>query len=289
MSEAAALVPDGARVAIGGFANYQRPMAFVRELVRQRRRGLTIVGTVSGIEVDMLVGAGAVGRIESSYVGLEKYGLAPNFRRACEAGQIDMVDYPEVLSFDRFRASGENFAFWPCSYLGGTDILTYNPDIRPFNCPITGRPLHAVPAAAPDVAVLHGVAADASGNVLMARHRLLPQELDLAIASSCDTLIVTVEKIVSNGFIRRHSELNMIPAYRTTAIVEAPLGSHPTPTLSRWLTDGEHLEQYVKAAESDTQFADYLDRWVRRPADHAAYLDLLGTARMARLMEIDAL
>jgi glutaconate CoA-transferase, subunit A len=289
MADAAALVLDGTRLALGGFANYQRPMAFVRELVRHRRRKLSVVGMVSGIEVDMLIGAGALARLETSYVGLEKYGLARNFRRACEAGEITMVDYPEVLSFDRFRASRENFSFWQCDYLGGTDIRTYNSDIKPFDCPLTGRRLYAVPPADPQVAVLHALAADAAGNVLMPSRRLLPQELDLHIANSCDTLIVTVEKIVSEKFIRRHAELNVIPSYRTTLIVEAPCGAHPTPTLGRWLTDNEHLERYVAASGSPESFSSYLDEWVFGLADHAAYLDRLGTARLTALQELDTL
>ncbi|MCW2242362.1 CoA transferase subunit A [Azospirillum canadense] len=289
MADAVALVPDGTRLAIGGFANYQRPMAFVRELVRRKRQNLAVVGMVSGIEADMLVGAGALDRLETSYVGLEKYGLARNFRRACEAGALTMVDYPEVLSFDRFRASRENLSFWACDYLGGTDILTHNPDIKPFDCPLTGRRLYAVPPADPQVAVLHAIAADAAGNVLMPSHRLLPQELDLHIANSCDTLIVTVERIVPESFIRRHSALNQIPSYRTTLIVEAPCGAHPTPTLSRWLIDAEHMERYVAASASPEAFAAYLDEWVFGTTDHAAYLDRLGTARLTALQEFDAL
>lgn len=289
MADAVTLVPDGTRLALGGFANYQRPMAFVRELVRQRRTGLSIVGMVSGIEADMLIGAGALARIETSYVGLEKYGLARNFRRACENGTITMVDYPEVLSFDRFRASRENFSFWPCDYLGGTDILTYNSDIKAFDCPLTGRKLYAVPPADPQVAVLHAIAADARGNVLLPSRRLMPQELDLHIANSCDKLIVTVEKIVSEQFIRRHATLNLIPSYRTTLIVEAPCGAHPTPTLSRWLTDSGHLKEYMVASGSTGAFAAYLDKWVFGVADHAAYLKELGTKQLTDLQEFDAL
>jgi len=289
IADAVALVPDGTRLALGGFGPYQRPMAFVRELVRQRRRNLSIVGMVSGMEVDMLIGAGAIARLETSYVGLEKYGLARNFRRACEAGTFTMVDYPEILSFDRFRASREKLTFWPCDYLGGNDVLTYNSDIKTFTCPLTGRRLYAIPPADPEVAVVHAVAADAAGNVLMPSHRLIPQELDIHVANSCDVLIVTAERIVPHSFIRRHSKLNMIPAYRPTLIVEAPCGAHPTPTLGRWLADDEHLERYVAASASPEGFAAYLDEWVFGLADHAAYLERLGTARLTALQEFDTL
>ncbi len=287
MAEAASLVPDGTRLAVGGFANYQRPMAFVRELVRQRRRDLVLVGTVSGVEADMLTGAGALRRIETSYIGLEKYGLARNVRRASESGTLEIVDYPEILSFDRFRASRENFSFWPCAYLGGTDILARNPDIKAFDCPLTGRRLHAIPPAAPDVAVIHAIAADERGNVLWPSRRLMPQELDLDIAGSSDTLIVTVEKIVTEDFVRRNADLNMLPAYRTTAIVEAPCGAHPTPVLGRWLRDEAHFAEYVEASSSEEAFEAYLDRWVFDAGSQQAYVAALGSDRLAALMELD--
>lgn len=73
-------------------------MAFIRELARAGRRDLDVVGGVHGNDLDLLVGAGCVCRVETSYVGLEKYGLARNSRRAAEAGTITVVDYPELLA-----------------------------------------------------------------------------------------------------------------------------------------------------------------------------------------------
>ena len=86
LADAVGRVGDGARIALGGFSVYQRPMAFVRELIRQNRRDLTVVGVVNGPEVDMLAGSNALKCVESSYVGLEKFGLAPNFRRRVQEG-----------------------------------------------------------------------------------------------------------------------------------------------------------------------------------------------------------
>ncbi|MBS6060123.1 MAG: CoA-transferase [Mixta calida] len=111
---------DGERIAAGGFAIYQRPMALITEMVRQQRRDMTLVGIVNAIEADLLIGAGVVTRIETSYVGLERFGLARNFRRAVEAGSVKAIDYPELIAWDRFRASQEGLPFWPCSFLGGS-------------------------------------------------------------------------------------------------------------------------------------------------------------------------
>jgi glutaconate CoA-transferase subunit A len=289
LSEAAAMVADGDRVGVGGFAVYQRPMAFLRELVRQGRRDLTIVGTANGADVDMLVGAGCVKRVESSYVGLEKRGLALNFRRAVESGEIDMVDYPEILAFDRFRASQENLPFWPCTYLGGTDILTYNKDIKAFACPMTGRTMYAVPPAAPRIGVIQAIAADEQGNVLVPAHHLVPQTLDILLARSCDVLIVTAERIVSRASIRKHARLNEIPSYRTAAVAEVPWGAHPTSLLGFYKSDEAHMDEYVSASASREGFAAYLGRYVRDLRDHAAYLDRIGISRLSSIREVDGL
>lgn len=289
LEDAVALVPDGTRLAIGGFAVYQKPMAFVRALARARRRDLTIVGAANSYDVDLLAAAGCLKTVETSYVGLEKYGLARNFRRHVEHGTLRVVDYPEMGSWDRFRASQEGLAFWPVGFLGGNDVLSHNPDIRPFVCPITGRPMQALPAANPQVVVIHAVAADEQGNVVLPARRLLPQNGDVLMARSCDTVIVTAEKIVSKSFIRRHARLVEIPSYRTKAVVEVPWGAHPTPLLSRYLADEEHMAEYAQAAESATTFDAYLQRYVFEPISHDDYLQRVGAARIARLSDIDSL
>ena len=277
------MVPDGARIALGGFAIYQHPMAFTRELIRQNKRDLTVVGVVNGPEVDMLAGAGCLACIETSYVGLEKYGLAPSFRRKVEEGALRVVDYPELLSWDRFRASQENHTFLQASFLGGTDIVRRNADIKPFNCPLTGRKLWAVPPADPDIVVIHAILADAYGNVLMPERRLLPQSLDITLARSCDTVIVTAERIVDHGEIRRHAHLNEVPSYRTTCVVEAPWGAHPCPVLGHSAIDDDHFRAYVAASRTQDGMREYLTTHVFGVADHQGYLDVIGLARLLSL------
>jgi len=289
LQEAVDSVPDGARLAIGGFAVYQKPMSFIRELIRQGRRNLTVVGSAHSYDVDMLAAAGCLASVETSYVGLEKHGLARNFRRAVEAGALRIIDYPELVSWDRFRADQEGLAFWPIPFLGGNDVVTYNPAIREFPCPMTGKRMHAVPAAQPDVVVIHAVAADEQGNVVFPARRLLPQNGDVLLARSCDKVVVTVEKIVSKEFIRRHARLVEVPSYRAAAIVQVPYGTHPTPTLGRYLADEAHLGEYVAASDTAESFAAYIQRYVHGPKDHFAYLDLIGAERLTSLQDLDSL
>lgn len=219
LADSAASVPDGARLALGGFAIYQRPMAFSRELVWQRRRELTIVGVTNSIETDLLVGAGCVSVIESSYVGLERYGLAPNIRRAIEGASVRFVDYPELLAWDRFRADQEGLPYWPCTFLGGTDVARLNPAIRGYDCPLTGRPMWAVPPAKVDVVVLHVPMADEFGNAALAPTKTLPQGLDVTLSRSCERLILTTDRIVTTAELSRRPSAVEIPAFRVEAVV----------------------------------------------------------------------
>lgn len=276
LADAASHVLSGMRVAIGGLAVNQHPMALTRELVRQSRHELTIVGCLNGLETDLLIGAGCVRRVETAYVGLEEFGLAPNFRRAVEQGMLEVHEFSELLAFDRFRASQDGWTFALSSALAGTDILKHNDQVREVVCPFTGRIYHAVPPAEPDVVLVHAPVADEFGNVLVAERALLPQNLDLAMTRSCDTVIVSVERIVGHDAIRRAAYRNQIPAFRTTCVVEAPMGAHPCSMQSYYDVDRVHFARYVDAARTEHSFLEYLRRYVFEPVDHGGYLGLIG-------------
>ena len=285
LSALAAQVPDGARVAIGGFAVYQKPMAIVRELIRQRKKGLTIVGTVHSLDADMLIGAGCVERIETSYVGLEKYGLAPNFRRAVQRGTIRLVHYPEMLAWDRFRADREGWPFWPCYSLGGCEGILDNPEIIEYRCPVSGRRAWALPAARPDVVLLHAYQGDCYGNLRLQPHSMLPQAMDVEMARSCGCVLATVEELLTTEELCRQPQYNQIPALRMTAVCVAPHGSHPLSTLSKTREDEPHIRLYTEAAKSEEGFRAYLERYVYGAEDEAQYLTLIGQAQLAALKE----
>jgi len=287
LQQAAGLVANGMRIGLGGFAIYQRPMAFVRELIRQRRKDLTVVGVTNSIEADMLIAAGTCSRLETSYMGFEKFGLAPAFRRACEKHGFDAVDYPELLAWDRFRADQEGLQFWPASGLGGTSLVELNPDIKAFDCPLTGKPLHALPATRLDIAVIHAAAADKYGNVIVPGFHNLPQSFDVTLSRSCRKLVVTAERIVSDNFLQRHARLVQIPAARVHAVVEVPFGAHPTSMLGRYLDDDTHWAQYIGAAKTEEGVAEYLKANVFDLASHDDYLDRIGGARLASLLQVD--
>ena len=115
----------------------------------------------------------------------------------------------------------------------------------------------------------------------------LPQSLDIQLSRSCDTVIVTAEKIVSTEAIKRRPHLTEIPAFRVSAVVEAPWGAHPCPVLGFSRADDEHFSEYVSASHSEAGFEDYLSRYVTGVPDHVAYLERVGTSRLLHLLTSD--
>ncbi|HWM35290.1 MAG TPA: CoA-transferase [Pseudolysinimonas sp.] len=284
LSEAAGLVGDGDRLALGGFTIYNRPLAFARELVRQGRRGLTVVAMTAGPETELLAAGGCLSRLETSYVGLEKFGLAQRVRALSQSGELEIVDYSEVTSFDRFRADGDNQTFVPVDYLAGNSIVTPESGITPFTCPITGRPLFAVPAARPDVTVLHVPAADEFGNGLIPADRVMPQDLDIVMAQGSARLILTTERIVRTEDLADVAMTVQIPAFRTSAVVFAPWGAHPGPMSGNYETDEPAFAEFAEAGRDQATSAAHLERTVYGPRDHDDYLNEFGVTRLVGLL-----
>ncbi|MCM3759894.1 hypothetical protein M3212_03725 [Alkalihalobacillus oceani] len=285
MEKASALIHDGMRIGLGGFVLYQKPMAFVQELIRKRKRNLTLVGSAHALDADMLIGAGSLSKLETSYVGLEKFGLARNFRREMEQGGLKTVYFPELMAIDRFRADREGLDFWPVNSLGGNDVANNNPEIIPFKCPVSRRPLWAVPAAKIDVGIIHAHAADKYGNVQIQERHSLPQSTNTTIAFACKTLIVTVEKIVENREIRENPHLTVIPSYKTTCVVHVKNGSHPTSTLSASQMDDKFISEYVEASRTKESFKEFLDKYIYGTRNFNEYLNLVEKKQIESFKE----
>jgi glutaconate CoA-transferase subunit A len=286
LTEAASLINDGTRITFGGMSVHNHPMAFIYELIRKGVRDLEVVGHVSADDVDILVGAGCVRRIEISYVGLEEFGLAPNFRRAVERGDIELAEYSEPVSFERFRCSARGQSFFPTHEMLGTDLPKYNPDIKEMVSPFDGRICHIVPAADPEWVVLHAPMGDKYGNVLFFQNRQLPEDLDLMASRASRNVIVTVEEIIDRNKVIRLSHLNLIPRFRTTAIVEVPYGAHPSSCLQVYDNDREHLKMYAQMARTRGDFNKYLDKYIYGVKSHMDYLELIGIETLMKLRHV---
>jgi glutaconate CoA-transferase, subunit A len=280
LTEAAGLVADGDVVALGGALSYREPMALVRELIRQGRRDLHLVGSAHGIAVDLLVGAGAVRVVEESYVGYEQdFGLAPAYRRAAEAGTLEVRESCCYTILQQLRAAEYGIPFMPVRGILGTDIRRLHPEYAEIRCPFTDQRLVAVPALAPDVALIHGLMADRRGNV----HLLRPLVLDERFTFAARKVVVTVERVASEPEVAEAGVV--LPYFAVAAVVEAPFGAHPTSCYPHYTYDRAHLGEWVKAAADDHSVGQYLRRYVLAPGSEAAYRDMVGADRLAALGE----
>ena len=279
VATAIAGVPDGAMIALGGGLSARLPMAFVRELIRQRKRDLHLVGSAHSIDVDLLVAAEAVRRCEESYVGFEQdLGLAPAYRRAAETGTIEVAESCCVTILAQLRATELGLPFLPVRGVRGSDIVRLHPEYAEVTCPFTGEVLVAVPALKPDVALLHAPLGDRYGNLYLQQ----PYVLDERFASSSARVVATVERLVSTADVAANGVT--IPAHLVAAVAEVPFGAHPTSCYPEYAYDREHLSTYVKAAQSGGEdLAGYLKTYVYGVADEQEYRELIGSKRLTEL------
>jgi glutaconate CoA-transferase, subunit A len=279
LADAVAPVTDGAIVALGGGLSARLPMALVRELVRQGRRGLHLVGSAHSIDVDMLVAAGAVRRCEESYVGFEQdLGLAPAYRRAAEEGSIEVAESCCVSILAQLRAAEMGLPFLPVRGVRGSDIGRLHPEYAEITCPFTGEVLVAVPALRPDVALLHAPAGDRYGNL----HLEQPYVLDERFASAARTVIATVDELVSPD--EAAAAGITVPGHLVAAVTEVPFGAHPSSCYPRYAYDRDHLREYVTAAQSGPdQLGKYLAAYVHGTGSEEGYREAVGAARLGVL------
>jgi glutaconate CoA-transferase, subunit A len=275
---AVAMVPDGALVALGGGLSARLPMALVRELLRQRRRDLHLVGSAHSIDVDLLVAGGAVRICEESYVGFEQdLGLAPAFRRAAEAGTIEVRESCCGTMLMQLRAAEFGLPFLPVRGVRGSDIQALHPEYGEVVCPFTRETLVAVPALRPDVALLHASLGDASGNL----HLEQPYVLDERFAGASRRVVATVERLAPTEAVAAAGIT--IPAHLVASVSEVPYGAHPASCYPDYAYDRAHLVEYTTAARDDDALARYLTRYISGTPTEEAYRKLIGEDRLLAL------
>jgi glutaconate CoA-transferase, subunit A len=274
LDEAIASVKDGSSIAIGGSHAQIAPMAVVRGLIRKRARGLKVYPSVTaGLAADFLVAGGCAQTVYVSYLGLEKFGLAPNFRRAVQQRSIEIKECCEVYIVYGLKAGASTLPF--CVLPKGhqeTSLLGVNSDYKLVTDPYTGEQVVAIPAINPDVGVIHVARCDPYGNCLPSG----ALSLMLLIAQASNRVIVTCEKIVSTEETLARGA--SIPGFLVDMVVEAPYGAHPTACHGEYSYDEQHIEAYVRADP-----VEYLHRYVHGPASHDEYLDKIGSEKLLSL------
>lgn len=274
-------VQDGMAVAMGCALESLIPFAASNEIIRQKKRNLTLIGPISDMQFDQLIGAGCVRKIVASWVGNVAAGLAHNYRRAVEAGIPQSIEIEEHSNFTiglGLQAGASGLPFIPTKTVKGSDFRN-DGQFASVRCPFTNEELLAVRAIRPGVAILHVQRADTEGNAQAWGNFGVMREA----AFAANKVILTCEELVDHDVILGDPNRNIIPGFLVSSVVHEPSGSHPSPTQGYARRDDDFYFEYHKATRSREGFEEWLHKWVLALKGHREFLDLLGEDRVGRL------
>jgi glutaconate CoA-transferase subunit A len=271
----AELVRDGDTIAIEGFTHLIC-FAAAHEVIRQRRRDLTLCRLTPDLVADQMIAAGCVRKLVFSWAGNPGAGSLHAFRRAIETErELEIEEYSHFGMVGRFAAGAAGLPFWPLRDYGGTDLPRVNPLIRSVTCPFTNATLAAVPALSPDVAIVHAQRADAEGNTQM--WGVLGVQKEAAFAAQ--RVIVVAEEIVDPVVVRSDPNRTVIPGFIVDAVVHEPWGAHPSYAQGYYDRDNEFYVHWEEISRRRENLLSYLDEYVHGVRDRGDYLEKLTGLR----------
>jgi glutaconate CoA-transferase, subunit A len=254
----AASIPDGAKLAVpkdtSGVA-----MAATRELIRRGVKNLHLVCVpTSGLQADMLIGAGAVATVETSAVTMGEFGAAPRFVEAVHRGSVKLMDATCPAVYAALQAGEKGLPFIPLRGMIGTDLLRHRADWKVIDNPFAKNdPIVALPAIRPDVTLFHARMADRFGNVFIGREREV-----LLMAHASKATFVTVEEIVEGNLLEDEARAgSVLPAIYVTGIAQAKRGAWPLAFADQYAMDDAAMNRYMTLARTPEGFAQFLAEW----------------------------
>ena len=269
----------GMTIGIGGWGSRRKPMAMIRAIARSGLTGLTVV-SYGGPDVGLLIAAGAIRRVVTGFVSLDSIPLEPHFRRARQAGTVELTELDEGMLRWGLLAAGQRLPFLPVRAGLRSDVLRVNPDLRTVRSPYPdNEELVAMPALPLDVAVVHMNRADPGGN----GQYLGPDPyFDDLFCLAAERAFVSCERIVPTARLLDAGppQSLLINRAMVAGVVETPGGAHFTSCVPDYGRDEEFQAEYARAAatpESWEQFrATYLD------GDEASYAEAVATREGAQ-------
>jgi glutaconate CoA-transferase subunit A len=262
-------VRDGDTVVIEGFTHLIC-FAAAHEIIRQRRRDLTLCRLTPDLIYDQMIGAGCARKLVFSWAGNPGAGPLYALRRAVEKGvphPIEIEEYSHFGMVARFTAGAARLPFYPLRDYAGSDLPRVNPRIQTVACPYTGEELATVPALNPDTAIIHAQRADANGNAQI--WGLIGVQKEAAFASR--DVIVVAEEIVDERVIRADPNRTVIPGLIVRAVVHEPFGCHPSYAQGHYDRDNDFYVGWRDISKDVDRFQAYLAEWVYGVRDRAEY------------------
>ena len=283
----AELVRDGDTLAIEGFTHLIS-FAAGHEVIRQRRRDLTLCRLTPDVVYDQMIGAGVASKLVFSWMGNPGVGSLHAIRRRVEhhdPAPLELEEYSHFGMVGRYAAGAANLPFWPLRSYFETDLPAVNPNIRPVTSPFGGEPVYAVPPLHPDVAVVHAQRADAAGNTQI--WGLTGCQKEAAFAAR--RVIVVVEELVAPEVVRADPNRTLIPGIKVDAVVVCPRGAHPSYAQGYYDRDNRFYLDWDRVSRDPEALSAWLDEWVHGTATHEEYVEKLGAERWAELTPAPAM
>ncbi len=274
-------VQDGMEVAIEGFTACIC-FAAGHEIIRQRRRDLTLIRMTPDLLYDQMVAAGVARKLVFSYLGNPGVGSLACIRRAIEHGvptPLEIEEYSHYGMVGRYLAGASKLPFFPLRSYLGSDLPNANPRIKFIEDPYGGGPVAVVPPLNPDVAILHAQRADLHGNTQL--WGLLGTQKEVAFAAR--RRIIVVEEIVDESVIRADPNRTLIPGLIVDAVVHEPYGAHPSYAQGYYDRDNQFYLDWEAISADHASTEAWLAEWVYGVANRAAYAEKLDAATRERL------
>jgi glutaconate CoA-transferase subunit A len=267
-------VSDGDTIVIEGFTHLIC-FAAGHEIIRQKKRNLTVCRLTPDLIYEQLIGAGCVNKLVFSWAGNPGAGPLYALRRAVEEEvphPIELDEYSHFGMVARFTAGAAKLPFFPLRNYMGSDLPQVNDNIRKVQCPYTGESLATVPALNPDTTIVHAQRADASGDTQI--WGLMGVQKEAAFAAK--NVIVVAEEIVEEKLIRSDPNRTLIPGFIVSAVVHEPWGCHPSFAQGFYDRDNDFYVNWRNTSKDIKKFNAYLDEWVFGTKNRAEYVAKMG-------------
>ena len=239
LQEAAASIPDGSLLALGGNALQRSPIAFVLELIAQNKKDLSVIKTAGALDVDLLATAKSIGSVYGGYIGFEMFGLAQSYRKGVQNGEIIVHEHACASVIAGLRASIYGVPFQPINGFQGSDLPELTGLIRKVTCPFTNKETTVVPALRPNVTIIHANIADEKGNAYIAGALYE----DLIMVKAAERVIVTAEKLISS---EDWTVTPQVPGFLVEGVVLAEKGAAPGSCATLYAIDEAEVITYLE-------------------------------------------
>lgn len=279
----AELVRDGDTVAIEGFTHLIG-FAAGHEIIRQRRRDLTLARLTPDLLYDQMIAAGVARKLVFSWLGNPGVGSLHGIRRRLEADagpdqRLEIEEYSHFGMVGRYTAGASKLPFYPLRSYVDSDLPRVNPRIRPVASPYGDETVYAVPPLNPDVTIVHAQRASAAGDTQV--WGLVGCQKEAAFAA--DRVIVVVEELVDEAIVRADPNRTLIPGLIVDAVVVEPWGAHPSYAQGRYDRDNAFYLEWDAITRDEARLQAWLAEWVHGVSGRAEYLDKLGAERLEAL------